>query len=237
MRATLAITKKEFYEFFASASAYVFVAVFLLVSFGIFFAEVFASGQTELRIFFSWVPLLFIVFLPALTMSKWAEEKKTGTIELLLTMPVSEWAVIAGKYFSTVLVLAVVLTLSAPLAVVLSQIGDLDVGQTVGGFLGVFFLGAAYLAVGLFVSSLTKNQVVAFVVTVASLFLIYIIAEPIVTAYLPKQMIPVVQALSFHHHYLSMARGVIDVRDIVFFVSAVVLFGYFNHISLQMRKV
>lgn len=170
-------------------------------------------------------------------MSKWAEEKKTGTYEILMTLPARDWQIIMGKYLSCVIFLFTVLLLTVPLAFVMSRLGDLDMGMVLGGYVGIFLLGCSYLALGLFISSLTKNQIIAFIVTVAVLFLGFIIAEPIITSYLPRSAIPVFHFLSFNRHFMAMARGVIDSRDVIYFLSTAGLFIYLNMVSLQRRRV
>lgn len=237
MNTIFTLTKKEFRDFFGSPIAYVFITVFLLLSFSIYFSGVFLIGETSLRIFFGWLPVLFVVFLPAVTMAKWSEEKKTGTYEILMTLPASDWQVILGKLFACILFLFVVLLLTLPLVFVMKSLGDLDMGKVMGGYLGIFLLGSSYLALGLFISSLTKNQIIAFLITVATLFLFYLIAEPIVTSYLPGSVIPTVQFLSFNRHFLSMSRGVVDSRDVIYFLSTAGFFVYLNMVSLQRRKV
>lgn len=237
MKTILTLTKKELRDFFASPIAYVFITVFLLLSFGLYFSGVFLVGETSLRIFFNWLPILLIVFLPAVTMSKWSEEKKTGTYEVLMTLPAQDWQIILGKFFSCVVFLFIVLLLTVPLPLVMAGLGDLDTGKVLGGYGGIFLLGCGYLALGLFVSSLTKNQIIAFIVTVAILFFMYIMAEPIVTSYLPASVIPYVQFMSFNRHFLSMARGVVDSRDVIYFLSAAGFLVYLNLVSLQRRKI
>ncbi|OVE80875.1 hypothetical protein BVY03_05285 [bacterium K02(2017)] len=237
MKTIFTLAKKELYANFSSPIAYVFLAVFLFVSFWLYFSGVFLVGQASLRIFFGWIPLLYIILLPSVTMGIWAEERKTGSFELLLTMPVSHLKIILGKYLATISFLFILLLCTTPLVAVMSFLGELDMGMIIGAYLGLFLLGVSYLALGLFVSSLTKNQIVAFIVSVLVLFLFYVVAEPLVTSYLPNHFIPFFQFLSFNYHFTSMARGVIDTRDLIYFLSTVFLFLYLNVVSLSLRKV
>lgn len=237
MNTIFTLAKKELRDLFASPIAYVFIAVFLFLSFWLFFAGVFLVGQTTLRGFFSWLPILFVIFLPSITMGKWSDEKKSGTLEILMTLPASDWQFILGKFLSVVLFLLIVLALTFPLPIVISSLGDLDMGPVFGSYFGIFLLGSSYLALGLFISSLTRNQVISFLITVLVLFLFYILAEPLATNYIPSFMIPVFQYMSFNQHYESMARGVLDSRDVIYFLSTTVLFIYFNRLSLGMRKL
>lgn len=235
MNAICTLAKKELRDFFASPIAYVFIAVFLFLSYWLFFSSVFLVGETSLRAFFAWLPILFIIFLPSLTMGKWSDERKTGTIEILMTLPASDWQLILGKLFACVGFLFIVLLLTLPLPIVMSSLGDLDTGSVWGSYFGIFLLGVSYLSFGLFISSITRSQIVSFLITVLLLFFFYILSEPLVTSYLPKLLIPLVQYLSFNYHFQSMARGVIDSRDVVYFLTATLLFVYLNRVSLAMR--
>lgn len=237
MNPIFTLAKKELRELFASPIAYVFIAVFLFLSFWLYFSNIFLIGEATIRPFFAWTPVLFIVFLPSVTMGKWAEERKSGTLELLATLPAEDWQLVIGKLLSALLFLAIVLAFTLPLPFAVSGLGELDSGQVVGSYLGIFLLGASYLALGLFISSLTQNQIVAFLVTTLVLFLLFVLAEPIVTNYLPRAVVPAVQFMSFSAHFESMARGVLDSRDVVYFFSMTGLFVYLNLVSLNMRKV
>lgn len=237
MKSIFTLAGKEWRDLFSSPIAYVFIAVFLCLAFWLFFSQIFIYGQNTLRPFFDWLPVLFIIFLPSVTMGKWADEKKTGTLEILLTMPVSDWQLVLGKWVSCLAFLASVLFLTLPLPIVFSRLGDLDWGQVAGSYVGIFLLGASYLAFGLFVSSLTKNQIVAFLITVLALFLFFIFGESLVTSHFPTSFVPTFQFLSFNFHFESLSRGVIDSRDVVYYVSTAILFLYLNWTSLQMRKV
>lgn len=236
----ITLTKKELRDLFASPIAYVFITLFLFVAFWLYFyspSNIFTLNQIDVRDFFSWFPFLFVFFLPALTMRLWADEKRNGTFELLMTMPASDVQIIIGKLLSTVVFLLVVLLLTLPLCITLAWLGNVDWGQIVACYLGVLVLGTAYLALGLFISSLTRDQIIAYLVTVVVLFLFYALAGPFVIAYLPESLVPVVQYLSFNTHFESMARGVMDIRDVIYFISATGLFIYANYLSLAARKV
>ncbi|MBF0107050.1 MAG: ABC transporter permease subunit [Deltaproteobacteria bacterium] len=237
MKTAITLAFKELRDYFASPIAYVFISVFLCLSFWLFFSGVFLVGETSLRGFFGWLPLLFIILLPSITMGMWAEEKKSGTIELLLTLPARTGEIIIGKYLATVIFLTLVLLLTLPLVFIMEGLGDLDSGVVMGAYLGTFFLALSYLALGLFISSITKNQIVAFIITVLVLFLFYVIAEPLVTSYVPQALIPVLQFMSFNQHFAALSRGVVDTRDILFFMSAIFLFLYLNAVTLSLRKV
>jgi ABC-2 type transport system permease protein len=237
MKTVITLTTKELKEFFSSPIAYVFMTSFLFLVFWLFFANFFVMGQASLRYFFDWFPLLFIVFLPAITMARWSEEKRSGTHELLLTLPVSETTLVLGKFFACVIVLFCTLGLTTPLVITTSFLGDIDTGQSIAAYLGIFLMGMTYLSFGLFVSALTKNQVIAFLITVVFLFVLYIINEPFVTAYAPKTLIPYLQYASLSYHFEAMMRGVLDSRDVVFFLSLTGVFLYSNTVCLTAHRV
>jgi ABC-2 type transport system permease protein len=232
----LILAKKDLGELFGSSIAYVFMSVFLFVSFWLFFSSLWLYGQADTRPYFGQLPLLFLLLLPAVTMGRWSEEKRLGTHEILFTLPVGDVSLLLGKWLATLVFLGVVLLATLPMPITLASLGDLDVGVTIASYIGAFLMGAAFLAFGLFMSSLTRNQIVAFLVSVLSLFMLYLLAQPVVTDFLPDRFVPVAQTLSFATHFESMARGVIDSRDVVYFLGLSGLFLYLNYLSLQGRK-
>lgn len=236
MKAIMTLASKELRDMFASPIAYVFISVFLVLSFWIFFSGFFLVGEANLRLFFGWLPVLFIVLLPSVTMGKWSEEKRSGTFELLMTLPVPHWQIVIGKLLSCVTFLFIVLLFTTPLYFVVSSLGAIDTGQVLGAYAGSLLLGISYLTMGLFISSLSRNQIVAFILTVLVLFFLYIISEPMVTSYLPASMVSVFQYLSFSSHFSSMERGVIDSRDVLFFISSIIFFIYLNIVTLTARQ-
>lgn len=237
MKTIFVLTKKELRDLFASPIAYVFITVFLMLSFWFYFSSVFVENVASLRGLFGWLPVFLIILLPAVTMGQWAEEKKSGTIELLMTLPARETQVVLGKLLASTIFLFATLLLTTPALIVMAHLGDLDVGEILGGYIGIFLLGVSYLSVGLWISSLTKNQIVAFIVTVIVLFVLFILGESLVTSYLPTSLTLFFQSLSFSRHYASLARGVVDLRDVVFFVSVAGLFVYLTRVTLSLRKV
>lgn len=230
------LAKKELFELFSTPIAYVFICVFLFLSYWLFFSGIFLIGQTTMRPFFDWMPILFIVFLPAVTMGRWAEEYKSGTFELLATLPVKTFDLILGKFLAATGFLFITLIFTLPLVMTLAWLGDLDPGPVMGSYAGTFFLGSAYIALGLFVSSLSRNQIVAFIISVVALFLLFIMAEPIVTNIMPKFLVPVVQFMSFNFHFEPLSRGVVNLRDVFYFTSAAFVFLYATGFALEWRK-
>lgn len=236
MSVAFTIAKKEFRDFFYSPIAYVFTSVFLFLTFWIFFANFFPAGQASLRFFFSWVPILFLLFLPSITMSRWSEEKKSGTLEILLTLPVTDSQLVVGKFLASMLILSTVLATTLPVCVTISLLGNLDYGPVIGGYLGLLLMGSSCLSIGLFLSSLTENQIIAFVTTVVCLFLFYLLGEMVVLHYVPEPLRAFVAAISLSTHFQSIARGVIDSKDMVYYASLTGFFLYLNILSLGGRR-
>lgn len=235
MSNVLAVFRKEFQTYFNSTIAYVFITIFLLVTVWLFFTSFFLVNQATLRDFFGLIPLVFLLFVPAVSMRLWAEERKLGTLELLMTLPVTESQVVLGKYLASLAFLGVSLLLTVPLAIVVEALGSPDWGPIVGGYLGALLLGGAYLAIGLYISSLTENQIVAFIISAISCFLLFIIGEDIILYKLPTFIRPFCQALGLGAHFDSIGRGVIDSRDIIFYVSLIGFFLYLNVRAIERR--
>jgi len=236
MHNILVITRKEFHSYFASPIAYIFITLFLAVSGWLFMSGFFLLGQASLRPFFSFLPWMFLVFVPAVTMRLWAEEKKLGTIELLMTFPVRDSEVVLGKFLAALAFLGVSLALSFPLVLTADYLGEPDWGAIIGGYGGALLLGAAYLAIGVFISSLTENQIVAFLMTVVVCFGFFITGEEFVLFRVPQVMVGFLQYLSLATHFESMGRGVIDTRDLVYYASVIGFFLFLNVRSVESRK-
>jgi ABC-2 type transport system permease protein len=230
------IAGKEFRAYFSSVIAYIFITLFLAVSGWLFMQSFFLLGQASLRSFFSLLPWLFLIFVPAVAMRLWAEEKKLGTIELLMTFPVRDSEVVLGKFLAAIGFLAVALFLSFPLALTAAYVGDPDWGAICGGYLGALLLGAAYLAIGLFVSSLTENQIVAFLVSAVACFALYIVGEDFVLFRVPQFMVGFLSYLSLGTHFESIGRGVLDTRDLLYYLSVIGFFLFLNVRSVESRK-
>jgi ABC-2 type transport system permease protein len=236
MRSILVISGKEFRAYFSSVIAYIFITLFLAVSGWLFMQSFFLMGQASLRSFFSLLPWLFLIFVPAVAMRLWAEEKKLGTIELLMTFPVRDSEVVLGKFLAAIGFLGVALFLSFPLALTAAYVGDPDWGAIVGGYLGALLLGAAYLAIGLFISSLTENQIVAFLISAVGCFGLYVIGEDFVLFRVPEFMVGFLSYLSLGTHFESIGRGVLDTRDLLYYTSLIGFFLFLNVRSVESRK-
>src|SRR3989339_112820 len=230
------LSKKELMGYFNSPIAYVFLAVFLIVGNWLFFNSFFVIGQASMRNYFVLLPWVFLFLIPAITMRLWAEEKRNGTIEFLLTLPITDWQAVLGKFSGgfLFLLLALILTLTIPFSV--QSLGKADMGPVIGSYVGALFMGAAYLALGLFISALTKNQIIAFVAAIAASFIFFMIGSDFVVMTAPQAFAPVLQALGLGAHFDSIARGVIDTKDVVYYISFIWLFLWLNKVVIELRK-
>ncbi len=231
-----AIFKKEFLGYFSSPIAYVYLFVYIALTNWLFFQTFFLQGQASMRAYFGILPMLFLFFVPAVTMRLWAEEKKSGTIELLLTLPVKVSEVVLGKFTAAYAFLAVSFLFSISVPISVSVAGDPEIGQIVSGYLGALLMGGAYLAIGMFVSHLTENQIIAFILGVVVTFVLFILGSPIVTFRLPALIVPLFSFIGLGGHYDSVIRGVVDSRDIIYYMSVIGFFLFLNVYFIETRK-
>ena len=235
MQQFYAICKKEIFSYFNSPLAYIFTVIFLIVGNWLFFQSFFLYNQASMRSYFDLIPWIFLFITPALTMRLWAEEKKSGTMEILLTFPVKDVTVALAKFFSSLAFLTIVLLLSISLPLTIAFLGNLDIGVIIGGYLGALFLGAIYLSIGLFLSSLTKNQIVAFLLAAVSCFVLFIISTPFVLQAV-SWLAPILKVIGSASHFQNLSRGLLDTRDILYFLSVTALFLYLNYQVLASRN-
>jgi len=237
----LIVARRELAGYFATPVAYVFIVIFLMMAGALTFTlgGFFARGQADLGPFFTFVPWLFLFLVPALTMRLWAEERRLGTIELLLTLPLPQWQAVLGKFLAAWAFCAIALLLTFPLVLTVNFLGRPDNGVIAAGYVGCLLVAGAYLAVGAAMSAMTKNQVIAFVLAVAVCFLFAAAGSPIVTEFL-SQRIPVLaevaRGLSITERFNSLVRGVIALRDVVFFASFMGFFLFVNAVVIDHRK-
>jgi ABC-2 type transport system permease protein len=236
MEKILAICKKEFKSYFLSPIAYVFITVYLVASSFLFFQTFFLNNQAEMRGYFGFLPWIFLFFIPAITMRSWAEERKVKTLELLLTWPVSDFQVVAGKFLAAFGFLTVTVLLSLTIPITIMLIGKPDVGPIIGGYIGVLLMGGAYLAVGMWVSSYTENQIIAFILAAIATFVLFIIGSPFIVIFAPNVLAPFLSFIGLGTHFESIQRGVIDSRDIIYYCSVIGFFLFLNIQSLASRK-
>jgi ABC-2 type transport system permease protein len=234
MRRVVAIFKKEFTAYFVSPIAYIVISIFLLVTGWFFFTTFFLYNQANLRNFFALLPITLSFVVPAVTMRLFAEELNVGSYEILLTMPVTYLDVVLGKFLAAAVFVATMLipTLSYPITV--SFLGQLDWGPVVAGYTGAVLLGAAFSAIGLFASSLTRNQIIAFIIGMAICFSLTLIDKMLF--FLPKTLIGFLEYLGADFHFENLSKGVIDSRDILYFLSVSVLGLYGAYLALQEKN-
>jgi len=234
VRNTWLFCQKELRAYFNSPVAYIVLTVFLLITGFFFTSSLFLIGQASMRPLFSLLPLVLLFFVPAITMRLLAEEKRSGSIELLVTLPTRDWEIVLGKFLAAwaLILIAVLLTLVYTLSV--AAIGDLDGGETAAGYLGVFLLGGAFAAIGVWSSSLTRNQIVAFIIALALVAALYLVGD--LLPVLPLAVAPVLQFLSVSFHFGNIARGVIDTRDLIYYFSLIFMMLFLAHRALESRK-
>jgi ABC-2 type transport system permease protein len=233
------ITKREFRSFFDSLIAYIMLVLFLGISgffTWLFGTDVFLIGQASLRAFFSIAYWTLFFFIPALTMRLLAEEIRSGTIELLLTRSVTDRQVVLGKFLSTLLLIVVALLFTAPYVVTIGSIGNLDLGAVICGYLGLLFMSAAYISIGLWASSITRNQIVAYLL---SLFigLFFHLLFGMLAGGITGSFGNLINNLSMREHFDSISRGVLDSGDIIYFLSLILLGLFLSEISLARRNL
>ena len=227
--------KKELMGYFNSPIAYIFIGVFLVVGNWMFFKDLFFFGQTSMRGYFHLLPWIFLFMAPAITMRLWAEEKRAGTIEFLLTLPVTDWQVVLSKFFGGLVFLLISLSLSISIPITLAGLGDLDWGPVIGGYLGASFLGGAFLALGIFISSLTKNQIIAFVLALVVSFMAFIVGENFVLSGAPHSLVPIMKFVGLGSHFYNIEKGLIDTKDIIYYLSFISLFLWLNARVIETR--
>jgi ABC-2 type transport system permease protein len=236
MRTIAALTGKEFRSYFHSPIAYIYLVVFIAFTSWFYFRGFFVMNTATMRGFFSLMPWTFLFLIPAVTMRLWAEEKKLGTMEVLMTWPVREHEAVLGKYFAGLGLLLVSLLLTLPLTATVFLVGGPDPGPVLTGYLGLVLMGGAYLAIGLFASSLTENQIVAFIFGVIMTFALFIVGEDFIIVAAPGWLAPILNFLGLGAHFSSIGRGVIDSRDVIYYLSVIFFFLYLNVRRIESRK-
>ncbi|MBW7835929.1 MAG: ABC transporter permease [Sphingomonadales bacterium] len=237
-----AVFRREFMSYFATPLAYVFIVIFLAFA-GIFTFYVggfFERGQADLAPFFSFLPWLYLILTPAVAMRLWAEERKSGSIELLLTLPISTTAAVVGKFLAAWAFTGIALMLTAPLWITVNLLGDPDNGVIAAGYVAGFIMAGAYLAIGACLSALTRNQVIAFVLTVMVAFLFTMSGLPVVlnffSSWAPALVVEEIASFSFLTHFNAISKGVIDLRDLVFFVGMMAVWLFANVIVVDAKR-
>lgn len=242
MKNTISIFKRELAGYFATPVAYVFIAVFLFLA-GLFtfnLGQLYERGQADLRPFFQFLPWLFLFLVPAISMRLWAEERKQGTIELLFTLPITMWQAVVGKFAAAWTFAALALVLTFPLWITVNWLGAPDNGVIAASYVGGVLLAGGFLAVGSCISAITKNQVIAFVLSVVVCFVFMLTALPpvvsMLSGWMPEVVLEAVTGISFWSHFEAITKGVIDARDGVFFISLILFFLFTNALILDVKK-
>jgi len=234
MRQVPHIFKKEFRTYFVSPIAYIVISIFLIVTGWFFFSTFFLFNQADLRNFFSLLPVVFAFVVPAVTMRLFSEELNVGSYEILLTMPVTYREVVLGKFLASVAFVTAMLLPTLAYPVTIAFLGDLDWGPVAGGYVGAIFLGASFSAVGLFASSLTRNQIVAFIVGVAICFALVLIDK--ILFFLPSPLVGVLEYLGADYHFENISKGILDSRDIIYFLSVIFISLYATHLAMEEKS-
>ncbi len=242
MRNVLTIFRRELASYFATPLAYVFIVIFLVMA-GVltfFVGDFFERGQADLQPFFAFHPWLYLVLIPALSMRLWAEERKSGTIELFLTLPIRMTEAVIGKFLAAWCFAGIALALTFPFWITVNLLGHPDNGVILASYIGSWLMAGALLAIGACVSAATKNQVIAFVVTAAIAFVFTVAGSPVVLGlfqgWAPQWLIGAVTQASFLDHFNAITRGVLDVRDVAYFVSIMIAFLFANAILVDLEK-
>ena len=236
------IAAREFRGYFATPLAYVFVVIFLMLTgiFTFYIGNFYARDQADLLPFFNFHPWLYLFLVPAISMRLWAEERKTGNIELLMTLPITLWQSVLGKYLAAWGIIGIALLLTFPIWITVNYLGEPDNGVIITEYLASFLMAGGFLAIGACISATSRNQVIAFIITVVICFLFLLSGLPMVLdifyGWAPQFIVDAVAGVSFLSHFNSLSKGVIDLRDIVYFTLIIVSWLYANTIVLEMKK-
>lgn len=242
MSAVFAIFRREFAGYFATPLAAVFIVIFLLLAgaFTFFLGDFFETGQADLQVFFRFHPWLYLLLVPAVAMALWAEERKSGTLELLLTQPVTLWQAVLGKYFAAWAIIALALSLTFPIWITVNWLGDPDNGVVLASYLGSLLMAGAFLAVGSCISAATRSQVIAFILTVLVCLLFLLAGFPLaldpLRAIAPQSVVDAVSGLSFLTHFQAITRGVLDARDVFYFLLAIAAWLCATVLVIEIKK-
>ena len=236
------VFRRELVSYFATPLAYVFIVIFLVMAGALTFyvGGFFERGQADLQTFFNFHPWLYLFLIPALSMRLWAEERKTGTIELFLTLPITTAEAVVGKFLAAWAFTGIALMLTFPFWLTVNYLGEPDNGVILASYIGSFLMAGAFLAIGSAISAITKNQVIAFVLSAVVCFLFTASGSPIVLGpvqgWVPGGLVQTIASMSFLSHFAAITRGVVDLRDLIFFGSVIGLFLFANTILVELKK-
>lgn len=243
MRATFVIMRRELAGYFNTPLAYIFIVIFLFLTglFAFYIGSFFERGQADLKPFFQFHPWLYLFLIPAIAMRLWAEERRSGSIEFLLTLPAPLLASVIGKFLAAWLFTIIALAFTFPMWLTVNYLGDPDNGVILAGYIGSALMAGGYLAIGACISATTQNQVIAFVVSVVVCFLFTVSGAPLVleffSAWAPRPILEAIASFSFLSHFQSIVDGVIDLRDVIYFLSLIGVWLTANLIVVDLKRV
>ena len=236
------ILKRELSAYFATPVAYIFIIIFLMLSgvFTFYLGRFFEQSQASLSSFFNFIPWLYLVLVPAVAMRLWSEERRSGTIELLMTLPITTSQVVIGKFLAAWLFVGIALVLTFPLWLTVNYLGSPDNGVILAGYIGAWLMAGGFLAIGSCLSAATKNQIIAFILTLVVCFLMIVSGFPIVqdvfSNWAPLWVVDGFATLSFLTHFEAISRGVIDLRDLIYFLVLIAAWLYATVLVVDMKK-
>ena len=242
MNNIIAVFKREFAAYFSTPVAYVFIVIFLFLMgvFTFYLGAFYERNQADLEPFFRFHPWLYLFLIPAIAMRLWSEERKTGTIELLMTLPITTWQSVIGKFLAAWCFTAVAIVLTFPIWITVNYLGKPDNTVILASYIGSLLMAGGFLAIGACISGLTKNQVIAFVISVVICFLFLLSGFPLVLdffhSWAPQSVVNAIASFSFLTHFESIKKGVIDIRDLIFFVTLIAFWLYANVIVVESKK-
>lgn len=242
MHNVMTVFRREMASYFATPLAYIFIVIFLVVAGALtfFLGGFFARNQADLYSFFQFHPWLYVVLIPAISMRLWAEDVRSGTVELLMTLPVRIWEVVVGKFLAAWAFAGIALILTFPIWITINYLGEPDNGAALAGYLGSFLMAGGFLSVGSFISAMTRNQIIAFVISTAACFIFTASGAPIVLSFFSgwagNGLVEFISSLGFLVHFQAIMKGVLDLRDLVYFGSLIALFLFLNVLAVERLK-
>ena len=235
MNVIISITKKELFDYFNSSIAYIYVLIFLITSHIYFFKHLFIFNQASMISFFTFAPYFFLFLIPAISMRVWSEEKKSGTLAFLFTLPIKEYQLILGKYIASLIFLLFIIISTLPFAFVVFYLGNPEILTILTSYIALFMLGACFLSIGFLMSSLTKNQIVSFLLTAILSVIFYFLNTPLIIYSLPSFFTPILNYCSLEFHFFNLVNGLISLQSIIYFSSFITCFLFLNNYIFTIR--
>jgi len=239
MKNICTIFKREFWAYFNMPIAYIFITFFLVILNTMFMIRFFLINEASMRGYFGMLPMFFLFFVPAVTMRLWSEERKVGTYEILFTLPMKTWHVVLGKFLASYAFLIITIALTCTIPITIAALSKPDWGPIIGAYIGAVLLGGVYLAVGAFASSITENQIVAFIIGVSLSFILLIIGFPSITMFISSVSPGLSSFFSYigvTTHFENISKGILDSKDIIYYFSMIFFFLLLNNYQLESKK-